>query len=109
MVTAAIKLKDTCSLEESYDKLRQCIKKPRHHFANKGLYSQSYDFFSSHVSMWELDHKKAENWRTDASQYVYIYILLRNYLYAEYMMWNAVLYEAQAEIKISRRNIYHLR
>ena len=50
-VTAAMKLKDTCSLEESYDKLRQCIKKPRHHFANKGLYSQSYDFFSSHVQM----------------------------------------------------------
>ena len=28
--------------------------------ANKGLYSQSYGFFSSHVWMWELDHK--EGW-----------------------------------------------
>ena len=32
--------------KESYDKPRQCIKKQRYHFANKGLYSQSYDFFS---------------------------------------------------------------
>ena len=39
---------------------RQCIKKQRHHFANKGPYSQNYSFFSSHVQMWELDHK--EGW-----------------------------------------------
>ena len=26
------------------DKCRQCIKKQRHHFASKGLYSQSHDF-----------------------------------------------------------------
>ena len=32
------------SLEKSYDKPRQCIKKQRHHFANNGPYSQSYDF-----------------------------------------------------------------
>ena len=37
MVTAAMKLKDTYSLEESYDKLRQYIKKQRNHFAKKGL------------------------------------------------------------------------
>ena len=30
MVTAAMKLKDTCSLEENYDKPRQRIKKQRH-------------------------------------------------------------------------------
>ena len=30
--------------KESYNNPRQCIKKPRHHFANKGLYSQSYGF-----------------------------------------------------------------
>ena len=29
-----------------------------HHFADKGLYSQSYGFSSSHIQMWELDHKK---------------------------------------------------
>ena len=28
----------------TYDKTRQCIKKQRHHFADKDLYSQSYDF-----------------------------------------------------------------
>ena len=38
-------------------KLRQCIKKQRHRFANKGLYSQSYGFSSSHVQMRELNHK----------------------------------------------------
>ena len=32
-------------------KPRQCIKKQRHHFANKGPYSQSYGFCSSHVWM----------------------------------------------------------
>jgi len=55
-----MKLKDACSLEEGYYKPRQCIKKQSHHFANKGLYSQSYHISSSHVWMWELDHK--EGW-----------------------------------------------
>ena len=32
-------------------KPRQCIKKHRHHFANKGPCSQSYGFSSSHVRM----------------------------------------------------------
>ena len=43
----------------------QCIKKQRHHFANKGPYGRSYGFSSIHVMMWELDHKKgwAQNWR----------------------------------------------
>jgi len=42
MVTAAMKLKDTCSSEDKLWQLRQHIKKQRHHFANKGLSSQSY-------------------------------------------------------------------
>ena len=33
------------------DQPRQCIKKERHHFANKGLSSQGYGFSSSHVWM----------------------------------------------------------
>ena len=36
-----------------------------YHFANKGPYSQSSGFSSSHVQMWELDHKEAlvlNNW-----------------------------------------------
>ena len=36
------------------------VLKSRDHFANKGLYSQNYGFSSSHVRMWELDHK--EGW-----------------------------------------------
>jgi len=35
--------------KKSYDKPIQHIKKQRHYFANKGLYSQSYGFSSSHV------------------------------------------------------------
>ena len=31
--------------KKSYDKPRQCIKKQRHHFADKGRCSQSYGFF----------------------------------------------------------------
>ena len=65
MVTAAMKLKVTCCLEESYDQPRQHIKKQRLYFANKGPCSQSYGFFSSHVWMWELDSKVSwvpKNW-----------------------------------------------
>ena len=43
-----------------YDKPRQNIKEQRHYFANKGPSSQSYGFSSSHVWMWEVDHK--ERW-----------------------------------------------
>ena len=35
--------------KKSYDKPRQHIKKQRHHFANKGLYGQSYGFSNSLV------------------------------------------------------------
>ena len=45
--------------KKSYDKPRQDIKKQRHHFVDKGPYSQSYGFFISHVQMWQLDHKEA--------------------------------------------------
>ena len=40
--------------------LNSVLKKQRHHFVNEGPYSQSYGFSSSHVWMWELDHK--EDW-----------------------------------------------
>ena len=46
--------------KKSNDKPIQCIKKQRHYFAYKGLYSQSYGFSCSHVWMWELDHQ--EGW-----------------------------------------------
>ena len=46
--------------KKSYDKPKQRIKRQRHYFADKGPYNQSYGFSSSHVWMWELDHK--ESW-----------------------------------------------
>ena len=50
---------------KSYDQPRQCIKKQRHYFVYKSPSSQSYDFPSSHVRMWELGHKESwalKNW-----------------------------------------------
>ena len=44
MVTAAMKLKDACSLEEKFDQPRQHIKKQRHYFSHKGPSSQNYGF-----------------------------------------------------------------
>ena len=45
-----------CSLQKmlapwkkSHDETRSCIKNQRHHFDEKGPYSQSYGFSSSHV------------------------------------------------------------
>ena len=40
--------------------LDSILKKQKYYFADKGLSSQSYGFSSSHVWMWELDHK--EGW-----------------------------------------------
>ena len=51
------------SWRRSYDQPRQPIEKQGHYFANKGLSSQSYGFSSSHVWMWELDHKVGRAWR----------------------------------------------
>ena len=51
--------------KKSYEKPRQHIKKQRYHFANTGPYSQNDGFSSSHVWMWELDHKEGwepKNW-----------------------------------------------
>ena len=53
-------IKTLAPWKKSYDKPRQCIKKQRHYFADKGPYSQSYGFSSSHIWMWELDHE--EGW-----------------------------------------------
>ena len=58
MMTIAMKLKTLAPWKESYDKLRQHVKKQRHYFADKVLYSQSYGFSSSHVPMGEVDHKQ---------------------------------------------------
>ena len=45
--------------------LDSILKKQGHYFADKGPYSQSYGFSSSHVWIWELDHKESwvlKNW-----------------------------------------------
>ena len=50
--------------KKSYDQPRQHIKKQRHHFADKDLYSSKL-FSGSHVWMWELYHKEGwvpKNW-----------------------------------------------
>ena len=65
MVTATMKLKDTCSLEEKLWQLRQLIKKQKHHFDHQGLSSQSYGFSNSCVRMYVLNHKESwspKNW-----------------------------------------------
>ena len=57
---------DDCSHEiqtlahwkKSYDQPRQHIKKQRYYFANQGPSSQGCGFSSSHVWLWELDHKE---------------------------------------------------
>ena len=65
MVIAAMKLKDTYSLEGKSWPTRQHIQKQRHYFANKGPSSQGYGFSIGHVWMWELDYKESwvpKNW-----------------------------------------------
>ena len=54
--------------KNSYDKPRQFIKKQRYHFDDNGLYSQCHGFSSSHVWMWDLDHKMAEHQIIDVSK-----------------------------------------
>ena len=54
------KIETLAPWKKRWDKSRQCIKKQRHYFANKGPSSQSYGFSSSHVWIWELDHR--EGW-----------------------------------------------
>ena len=60
-----MKFKVACSLEEKFDKPRQCVKKQRCYFAYKSPYGQSYGFPPHDVWMWELDNKKGwvpKNW-----------------------------------------------
>ena len=60
-----MKLEDTCSLERKLWQPGQRIKQQMCYFADKGPSSQSYGFSSSHVWMWELNHKEGwelKNW-----------------------------------------------
>ena len=66
MVTVAKKLKRLILGRKAMTNLDSVLKKQRHHLANKGVYSQSYGFSSSHVWMWELDHKDGWVLKSDA-------------------------------------------
>ena len=65
-MTAAMKSEDIpLLLGRKGMTIRQYIKEQRHHFADKGLYSQGYGLSSNHVQMWELDCKEGwalKNW-----------------------------------------------
>ena len=63
-----MKLKDASSLQGKLDKPRQCIKKLRHHLADKGPYSQYYVFpvVMYGCKIWTI--KKAECQRIDPSE-----------------------------------------
>ena len=84
-----ITVDDDCSHEiktlipwkKNYEQPRQHVKKQRHYFANKGPSSQSYGFSSSHVWMWELDHKESwvnENILGVSCTVLWIYLVLLN-------------------------------
>ena len=60
-----MKLKTLAPWKKNFDKPRYHTKKQRHYFASKVPSSQSYGVSSSHVWMWELDHKESwalKNW-----------------------------------------------
>ena len=76
MVTADVKLKYACSLEGKLYEPKQCIKKQRHYFANKGPSSQSCFFpIIYRGESWTI--KKAEHQRIDAFELWYWRRLLR--------------------------------
>ena len=55
----------SCPGGKALTNLDKSIKKQKHHFAYKGPYSESYSLSSSHVWIWESDHKEGwapKNW-----------------------------------------------
>ena len=65
MVTASLIKRCLLLGRKIITNLHKCVKKQRHHFANKGPSSQTSGFSSSHSQMWELDNKKGwarKNW-----------------------------------------------
>ena len=77
MVTAAMKLKDSCCLKKSYDQPRQPIKKQKHYFTNKSPSSQSSGFPVVMYGCESWTIKKAEDWRINAFELWYWRRLLR--------------------------------
>ena len=75
MVTAAMKLKDACYLEEKLWQTWQHIKKQRHYFADKGPHSQSNPVVMYGCENWTI--KKAEHQRSYAFELWCLRRLLR--------------------------------
>ena len=77
MVTAAMKLKDACSLEKSYDQPRQPIKNQRHYFVTKVhlVKAMIFPVIMYGCGSWTI--KKAEHQRIDAFELWSWRILLR--------------------------------
>ena len=65
------------SRHESYNKPTQCVKKQRHHFANKGPHSQGYGLSSVMHGYESWTIKKAEHQRIDALELWYWRRLLK--------------------------------
>ena len=67
MVTSAMKLKETLApWKKIFDKPRECIKKQRHYFVDKGPYSQAMVFSVVKYGCESWTIKKAEGQRIDA-------------------------------------------
>ena len=65
MVITAMELRHLLLARKTMTSLDSVLKSRDITFPKKGLSSQSYDFSSSHVQMWELDHKEGwapKNW-----------------------------------------------
>ena len=76
-MTEAMKLKDTRSLEKNYDKLRQHIKKQRHHFASKGpVKAMIFPVVMYRCESWTINN--AERQRIDALQTVVLEKILES-------------------------------
>ena len=60
--------------KKSYDKPKQHIKKQRHYFADKGPASQRYGFSSSHVRMWEVNHKEGLKVKVKSLSHVQLFV-----------------------------------
>ena len=54
LVPKSLQVATLVSWKKNHDKPRQSVKKQSYPFASKGSYSQSYDFSSSHMQIWEL-------------------------------------------------------
>ena len=78
IVTAAMKLKGTCSLEgKAMTNLDSILRKQRHYFGNKDPSRESYWFSSSHYGCESWTIKKAEHLSIDAFELWYWRMLLR--------------------------------